>query len=184
MFDRSFQDMGIPAGYAFKKLLFSPTASVIVVQAQSAGENWRPERLYLRSTTENQYSQVGTPGDLISQESPTIHKALLAYNLMQHSFSIDDKGKERHSGDWDSLRVFSLKARLEVQEITPKTLPIPEGFERAWISGILGFGESEDDLYVTAGLSRDGMRMEYHLSKLNFVRRKLHPLSLLPAVFM
>jgi hypothetical protein len=103
MWNRSFQEMGLPPGYGFKQLLLSPVANALIVHAQSAGRNWRPERLYFRKLESEQYQPVGQPGDLTSQDHPFVHpaKPLLAYNSMKHRFSVDADGKERHSADWD-----------------------------------------------------------------------------------
>ncbi len=86
MLNRSFEEMGIPPGYGFKQLLFSPVANTVVVQTQSAGHNWRPERLYFRKAESDKYRNIGEPGDLTSQEFPFAHpsKPLLAYNSLQH----------------------------------------------------------------------------------------------------
>ena len=95
MFPTTFQDMGIPIGYAFKQLLFSPIANILVLQTCAAEDNWRPERLYFRQTVWDKYRLVGSPGDLVSQESPFVHpsKPLLAYNSLQHEFSLDAEGQ-------------------------------------------------------------------------------------------
>jgi hypothetical protein len=69
MFSRSFEEMGIPPGYGFKQLLFSRVANVLVAQMQSAGNKWRPERLFFRHSALDKYQQVGAPADFHSQES-------------------------------------------------------------------------------------------------------------------
>jgi hypothetical protein len=180
----SFQGMGIPPGYGFKKLLFSPVANVLVVQAQSAANNWRPERLYFRHTSQETYRPVGEPGDLYSQESPLVHpsKPLLAYNLMEHRFTINAHGKEQHSGDWDSLRVFNLEMGTEVASVCQRTLQWPAGTARGWISGLVQFCEL--GLFVSAGLSKDSARMDYFVASLDLGERNLKPIVPLAGVFM
>jgi len=132
MFNRSFQEMGIPSGYGFKQLLFSPAANALVAQTQSAGHNWRPERLYFRYAASDKYRNIGEPGDLTSQEFPFLHssKPLLAYNSMQHRFTVDAQGEERHSGDWDSLKLFNLESGVEIDSINQDTLRLPPGVVR------------------------------------------------------
>src|SRR3979411_3301662 len=116
MFNRSFEEMGIPSGYGFKQLLFSPVANALVVQTQSTGHNWRPERLSFRPGATDKYRTIGEPGDLISQEFPFIHssKPLLAYNSMQPRLPLGAQGEEQHSGDWDSLKLFNLESGAEI----------------------------------------------------------------------
>jgi len=83
MWNRSIQEMGIPSGYAFKQLLFSPVAGALVVQTQTAEKNWRPERLYFRHIDADKYRPIGQPGDLVSQDYPFLHpsKPLVAYTV-------------------------------------------------------------------------------------------------------
>jgi hypothetical protein len=184
MWNRSFQEMGLPPGYGLKQLLFSPAANALGVQAQSAGLNWRPERLYFRYVESDKYQCVGQPADLTSQDFPFVHpsKPLLAYNSMQHRFTVDAQGEERHSGDWDSLRLFDLKLGAEVDSINQDTLHLPTGVVRGWISSLVSFGDS--GLFVQAGLSKDGSRMDYVVAEVDLAQRILKPVVALPATFI
>jgi len=176
--------MGIPSGYGFKQLLFSPVANTVVVQAQSAGNNWRPERLYFRHAASDKYRSIGEPGDLASQEFPFVHssKPLLAYNSMQHRFILDAQGEKRHCGDWDSVKLFNLQLGAEVDSIGPDTLHLPPGIVRGWISKLVGFGDS--GLFVQAGLSKDASRMDYVVAEVDLETRTLKPVVVLPATFI
>jgi hypothetical protein len=185
MWNRSFEEMGIPSGYGFKQLLFSPDASVLVVQAQSSGKNWRPERLYFRQIESDKYNAVGQPADLVSQDFPFVHpsKPLLAYNCLEHRFSVDATGEERHSGDWDSLNIYDLRQRTEVESINRETLTLPPGVVRGWISTVVAFSDS--GLFVQAGLSKEGSnRMDYVVAELDLSLRLLKPIVALPATFI
>ncbi len=180
---RSFEEMGIPSEYAFKQLLFSPIANALVLQTCSAKENWRPERLYFRQSEWDKYRLVGNPGDLVSQECPFVHpsKPLLAYNSVQHSFSLDAEGQEQHSGDWHALQIVNLETGSAVQSTTQDTLQLPPAFTRGWICNIVAFGDS--GLFVKAGLSETGSSFGYFIAELDVVQI-LKPIFQLPAVFM
>jgi hypothetical protein len=180
----SFQGMGIPPGYGFKKLLFSPVANVLVVHAQSAANNWRPERLYFRHASQETYRLICEPGDLHSQECPVVHpsKPLLAYNLMEHRFAIDAKGEELHSAEWGSIRVFNLETGTEVASVCQRTLQWPAGTARGWISEIVQFCEL--GLFVCAGLSTNPARMDYFVASLDLGGCTLKPIVPLRGVFM
>src|SRR6266478_6330443 len=132
MFSTSFEEMGIPPGYGFRQLLFSPIASALVLQTCSARENWRPERLFYRHLAWDRYRIIGNPDDLISQESPFLHpsKPLLAYVSTQHNFSLDEEGKERHYGNWHALQIFSLETGSEVQSLGEESITLPAGTRR------------------------------------------------------
>ncbi len=183
MFPISFEEMGIPPEYAFKQLLFSPMASALVLQTCSAKDNWRPERLYFRHSDWDKYRPVGNHADLISQDSPFVHpsKPLLAYNSMQHNFSLDAEGKEFHSGDWHSLEIVSLESGSTVRSTTQDTLRLPPGFTRGWVCDIVAFGDT--GLFVKAGLSKSGHSFGYFVAELD-VAQVLKPIVELPAVFM
>jgi hypothetical protein len=183
MFPKTFGEMGIPSGYGFKQLLFSPVANALVVQACSGTNGWRPERLYFRHWGWDRYRPIGIPDDLVPQESPFIHpsRPLLAFVSMQHKFSIDGEGKEFHSGDWHSLRIVSLETGYEIQSVDEETIVFPSGISRGWICEIVAFGES--GLFVKAALSRDETLIEYFIAELNEARA-LKPIVALPAVFM
>jgi hypothetical protein len=101
MFAKSFEEMGIPQGYGFKQLLFSPVANSLVLQTCSAMDNWRPERLFYRRLDWDRYRIIANSDHLISQESPFLHssKPLLAYVSKQHQFLLDEEGKESHFGN-------------------------------------------------------------------------------------
>jgi hypothetical protein len=184
MWNRSFQEMGIPPGYGFKQLLFSPAANTLVVQTQSAGKNWRPERLYFRHIESDKYKSVGQPADLISQDFPFVHpsKPLLAYNSLKHSFSVDAQGEERHGGDWDSVNLYNLESGVEVESINRETLTLPPGIVRGWISTLVAFSDS--GLFVQAGFSKEGSRMDYVVAELDLTRHVLKPIVALPATFI
>jgi hypothetical protein len=146
--------MGIPTGYGLKQLLFSPIAGALVLQTCSANDSWRPERLYFRHTQWDRYRAIGTPDDLVSQESPFIHssKPLLAFVSNQHNFSLDDEGREFHSGNWHSLQIVSLESGLDIQAIDEKTIRFPAGTVRGWICEIVAFGDR--GLFVKAAISK------------------------------
>jgi hypothetical protein len=174
-----------PPGYGFKQLLFSPVASALILQAQPSGKNWRPERLYFRHIESDRYNAIGQPADLSSQDFPFVHpsKPLLAYNCLEHRFSVDATGEERHSGDWDSLNIYDLRQGTDVESINRKTLTLPPGVVRGWISTVVAFSDS--GLFAQAGLSNAGSnRMDYVVAEVDMLRRVLKPVVALPATFI
>jgi len=180
---RSFEEMGIPPGYGFKQLLFSPVANALVLQTCPADDAWRPERLYFRPVGAYKYTPIGKPASLVSQESPFVHssKPLLAYNSMEHKFSLDAEGRERHSADWRSFEVASLESGLTVRSAHPDSLRLPSGFHHGWICEVVAFGDS--GIFVKVGLSEDRSRFEYFIAELDEADM-LKPITELPAAFM
>ncbi len=183
MFATSFEEMGIPAGYGFKQLLFSPTANALVLQTCSARDNWRPERLFFRHLAWDQYRIIGSPDDLISQESRFLHpsKPLLAYVSAQHRFSLDEEGKERHHGNWNGLHIVNLESGSETQSVSEESIILPAGTKHGWICDIVSFGDS--GLFVKAALSKNEALVEYFVAELD-AAQNVKPIASLPAVFM
>lgn len=183
MLPRLFEDMGIPSGYGVQKLLFCPIGSALVLQTCSATESWRPERLYFRHTLWDRYRPIGVPDDLVSQESPFVHSSepLLAYVSHQHNFSVDEEGREHHSGNWHSLQIVSLENGSGVQSANEENLRVPPGTRRGWVCEILAFGDS--GLFVKAALSKNESLIEYFIAQLD-ATNSLKTIASLPAVFM
>ena len=179
----SFEQVGIPVGYGFKQLLFSPVANTLVLQTCSASDNWRPERLYFRQIDWDQYRAIEVANDLISQESPFIHpsKPLLAFVSVQHQFAVDGEGRELHSGNWHSLQILNVATGAEVQSVNESNLRLPVGAKRGWVCEIVAFGDS--GLFVKAAMSKGDHSFEYFIAELD-TSMSLKPLATLPAVFM
>jgi len=95
---------------------------------------------------------------------------------------VDAQGEERHSGDWESVNIYNLESGAEVESINRDTLSLPTGIVRGWISTLVGFGDS--GLFVQAGLSKDGSRMDYVVAELELSRHVLKPIVSLPATFV
>jgi len=183
MFPTSFEEMGVPAGYGFRQLLFSPVANGLVLQTCSATDNWRPERLFFRHLTWDRYRIISSPDDLISQESPFLHpsKPLLAYVSTQHKFSLDDEGHELHHGNWHGLHIVSLDSGSETRSVSAESITLPAGTTRGWICEIVSFGDS--GLFVKAALSKSETVVEYFIAELD-AAQNVKPIATLPAVFM
>ena len=176
--------MGIPPGYGFKQLLFGPVANALVVQTESAGSGWRPERLYFRYTAWDKYRPIGEPGDLYSQESPFVHpsRPLVAYNCLKHYFFADGSGVEINAANWDSVKIFDLERGKEVESIDQQSVHLPAGIVSAWVADLVAF--SEAGLFVKAGFSEHPSSMDYFVAALDVAERTLKPIVPLPASFM
>ena len=165
MFSKSFEEMGIPQGYGFKQLLFSPVANALVLQTCSAMDNWRPERLFYWHLAWDRYRIIADPDHLISQESPFLHssKPLLVYVSAQHQFSLDEEGREFHSGNWHGLHIVNLESGSETQLVSEESTTLPSGTERGWICEIVSFGDS--GLFAKAAFSKNATAVEYFVAE-------------------
>jgi hypothetical protein len=100
--------------------------------------------------------------------------------LWRDPLSRDAQGEERHSADWDSLKLFKLE--VEIDSIHPGTLRLPPGIVRGWISTIVAFCDA--GLFVQAGLSKEDSRMDYVVAQVDLSQRTLRPIANLSATFM
>ena len=80
------------------------------------------------------------------------------------------------------LKVFNLERGAEIHSIDEKTLKLPAGITRGWISEVVAYGDS--GLFVKAGLSQNTTVFDYFVATLNLSLRTLDPIVRLPAVFM
>ena len=100
---------------------------------------------------------------------------------MQHAFSLDADGRERHRDAGILLHVVGLENRAEVHSVNEQTLRLPERDNRGWICEIVAFGDS--GLFVKAALSKHESSFEYFIAELDALQG-LRPIAALPAVFM
>ncbi len=186
MLHKTFEEMGIPAGYGFKQLLYCSIADTLIVQTQPV-QGWRPERLYARKQQEERYAPIGLPGDLISQDDPVVCAGhpLLAYNTMSHSFRADAEGKELHGANWEAIRVVDLSTRQETHVVDRETLHLADPETEVWISQVLSFAQNAESLHVVAAFSRDkGLTTNYYVAELHLPTGLVRPIAQLPAAFL
>ena len=186
MFGKSFEEMGIPAGYGFKQLLFCAAADTLIVQTQAI-TNWRPERLYFRSVGGERYEPVGAPAELVSQVYPIVAPShpLLAYNTLLNSFNLDAEGNELHGANWQGVHVVDLRSRAETYVIDKETLHLPDRDTEVWVESLLAFAEHPDVLHLVAAMKRgSSFKVERYVSELHLSSGLVRPLANLPAAFL
>jgi ATP-dependent Clp protease ATP-binding subunit ClpA len=49
---------GIPAGYAWPRLLYNPASEVLIVELRAAGQQFMPTRLFMRHKDSDRYEQI------------------------------------------------------------------------------------------------------------------------------
>ncbi len=182
---KSFDEMGIPKGYGFKRLLFCAPANTLVVEIEALS-HWRPARLYSRASGVERYEPIGTPSELLSQEDPAVSLShpLLAYNTLRNSFTIDAEGNELHSGNWEAIRVCDLSAGKEVHVVDRETLHLPDRNTEVWIPHLLSFTPNPETLHVVAAFRRDQPHVNYYVSELHLPTGLVRPITSLPAAFL
>lgn len=182
---KSFEEMGIPSGYAFRNLLYCSPADVLIAQAEPrSGQG--PNRLYYRPAGSDRYEPIGAPDELISQEDPTVlcSHPLLAYNTLRHSLQSGEAGNNWPGTNWDAVRLLDLRSMTEKHIVDHETLHLPDRNIDVWIARLLGFADSHECFHVVAGFSRDKATINYYVSELHLPTGLVRPIVNLPATFL
>jgi hypothetical protein len=181
LFSKLFDEMGVPAGYRFKQLLFSPRANSVVRHASSAMNDWRPERIY--------FHRVGRVSP--SWQSWGIGFARISFHTFFETTACvhDDAARlfnrSRRPRTTPHKLAFSSDRRLIKRLGGPLDRPgIVAGINRLtrfWICEIVAFGEQ--GLFVKTALSKNESLIEDFVAELS-AENLLKPIVLFPAVFL
>jgi hypothetical protein len=184
--NRSFEEMGMAKGYGFKRLLFCAPANTLVVQTQPI-QGWRPDRLYIRPASGEQYQAIGSPAELVSQEDPAVSSVdpLLAYNTLRHSFRADEDGNELHGANWEAIRVIDLTSGAEIRVVDRDRVHFPDPEIYIWSLQVLAFAQASETLHVVVGFSRNQtFPISHYIAELHLPTGLVRPLTNLPATFL
>lgn len=182
----TWQELGIPEGYAWPKLLYNPPSETMIVQFESNDEViWRPKRLYMKHKDAARYTQVGDPDGWTSFDSPvtSLRHPLLGFNVMTWHKTGDTVG-----GDWKELNVLNLKSGVTERSIKNGELILPEEFNKCWVDKLVAMSDDGKLLYLAAGLSFLGddatrSRVRHVLATLDLTSKRLEPISTLQGTF-
>lgn len=182
----TWQELGIPEGYAWPKLLYNPPSGTMIVQVEGNGEaGWRPTRLYVKHKDAIQYAQVGDPDEWTSFDNPvtSLTQPLLGYIVMTWRKTGDAIG-----GDWKDLNVLNLQSGVVERSIRNGELILPEEFNECSVDKLLAMSDDGKQLYLAAGLSflREGAtssRVTHVLAVLDLTSKRLEPISTLQGTF-
>jgi hypothetical protein len=102
----TWQELGIPEGYAGPKLLYNPPSETMIVQVEgNDAEIWHPTRLLVKHKDAATYTLVGDPDEWTSFDSPvtSLEQPLLGYNVMTCH-----KSGDAIAADWKELNEYYI----------------------------------------------------------------------------
>jgi hypothetical protein len=178
--DPTWAGLGIPEGYAWPQLVFNPPAETMILQVQGR-DIWRPTRLFMKHKDAEKYTQLGTPDETTSYESPvtSLKQPLLAFNVMTRR-----KSESGIGGDWKELQVVDLRTGTVQNSIKHGEVILPEGFEQCSVGDLLAMSDDGGQIYVRALLSNTSQsRIRHVLAMLDLNLKRLDPISTLRGVF-
>src|SRR3972149_1135496 len=100
-----WKEMGIPAGYGPKTILYNPPSRRVVVELRSVGDEYLPNRLYMRHEDDAEYHQIGFPEAEISYESPVV---LLTQPTLFFNANRIVRSDNHVGGNWEAVHSFDL----------------------------------------------------------------------------
>lgn len=182
----TWQELGIPEGYAWPKLIYNPPSEIMIVQFESNDEViWRPKRLYMKHKNAARYSQVGEPDEWTSHDSPitSLTQPLLAYNVMTWHKQGNSVG-----GDWKEIDVLNLRTGVIEDSIKNGDMILPEEFNDCSVDTLLAISDDGKQIYLAAGLSfleedAQRSRIKHVLAALDLTSKRLEPISTLQGTF-
>lgn len=183
----TWQELGIPEGYAGPKLLYNPPSETMIVQVQgNDAETWLPTRLYIKHKDATQYTQVGDPDEWTSFDSPvtSLDEPLLGFNVTAWHGTGDAIG-----GDWKELNILNLKSGIIEYSVKNGELILPEKFNECWVDNLLAISDDGKQIYLAAGLSFLGennsqSRVSHVLAVLDLTSKHLEPITTLQGTFL
>jgi Clp amino terminal domain, pathogenicity island component len=182
----TWEELGIPEGYAWPKLLYNPPSETMIVQVESQGPEFLPpRRLYMKHKDAARYTQVGDPDEWTSFDSPvtSLTQPLLGYNVMTWRKTGDTIG-----GDWKELSVLNLQSGVIERSVKKGELRLPEEFNECWVDKLLTISDDGKQIYLAAGLSflredNSSSRNRHVLAVLDLNSKRLEPISTLLGTF-
>jgi hypothetical protein len=182
----TWQELGIPEGYAGPELIYNPPSETMVVQVESQGPEFLPPtRLYMKHKDAALYTQIGGPDEWTSFDSPvtSLTQPLLGYNVKTWHKTGDAIG-----GDWKELKVLNLKSGVIEHSVKNGELILPEEFNECWVSKLLAISDDRKQIYLSAGLSflredATTSRGRHVLAALDLNSKRLEPITTLQGTF-
>ena len=169
---------GIPAGYAWQRLLYNPASKTIVLEMKCPPNRPLPSlgRLFMRRQGADGYEQIGDPAPDISYQTPVTceNQPIVIFNSIKWD-------REGGGGNADGVYAFNLNTKELTVCVAKDTLTIPEPHLRSWISTLISLSDDGKTLYVNVAIEKavPGGRgvVHYHLASLNLADNSLKILS-------
>ncbi len=153
---------GIPAGYAWPRLLYNPASEVLIVELRAAGQQFVPTRLFMRPKNSQSYEQIGNPAGDVSYESPVTceKQPIVVFN----SFQMQKRG-DGWAGDWAAVCAFNLQTKELAVCIGKETLALPAPYTEGWISELVSLSDDGHTLHLKVGIKDTNQSMVYYLAR-------------------
>lgn len=144
-----WEALGIPEGYGPHRLVYNPPSETVIVELRSVGEEFLPNRIYIRHKDFAKYELIQVPEPMVSHESvlTSLGRPFLFFNTIRLS-----KCEMGYGGDWGGIYSFDIQKRTLLQLASKDSLLLPPPYSEGWVSGLVSASEDASRLYLTVGM--------------------------------
>jgi hypothetical protein len=180
-----WKEIAIPKGLGPCRLLYNPPSGIVIAELSSIGDEFSPNRLYIRKTDSPKYEPIKLSGQMLSSESAVTSLGRPSLFYLSNKFTKRDKG---FSGDWEGLYSFDLQQRTHLKIADKDSLRLPPPYVEGWVTGLLDVSADASELYLTIGMmppkSSDGFQaVTYQLARMDLPTGNIHVISQLKGAF-
>jgi hypothetical protein len=178
-------EIGIPDGYGPERLIYNPPSEMVIAELRSVGEEFSPNRIYLRHKDSLRYEPIKNFEAMVSYESAVTSSSHPTLFYMSNEVTKREQG---YSGDWVALYSFDLLKRTESLIAAKGSLSLPKPYNKGWVTQLIGATEDASQLYLTLGMVAENTSPGFHMVNHQLARmvvetRSLHLFSQLKGTF-
>lgn len=180
-----WEEIAIPEGFGPHRLLYNPASETVIAELRSIGEQFFPNRLYIRKKDSLKYEPIKDFEQLASSESAVTPLGLPLLFYLSNKLTKRDEG---FTGDWEGLYSFDLQNKTHLKIADKDSLRFPSPYVEGWVTSLVDASADASELYLTIGMmapdKRIGFRMVNHqLARLDLPTGSIHLLSHLKGTF-
>jgi hypothetical protein len=176
-----WEEIGIPEGFGPYRLLYNPHSETVIVELRSIGEQFFPNRAYIRRKDSIRYEPLKDVEQMVSSESivTSLGHPLLFY--LSNRFRKTEKG---FGGEWEGIYSFDLQERTHLKIVDKSSLRLPAPYVQGWVTSLIAVSADAREVYLTLGMMRpEGGLVNHQLARLDLRSHDISSISQLKGVF-
>jgi hypothetical protein len=180
-----WKDFGIPEGYGPHRLLYNAPSETIIIELRSIGNEFSPNRIYIRRKDDPKYEPIKSFEPMDSYESVVSSSGRPMLFYLSYRIT---KREDHYGADWLGLYCFEIPSRTETEIVGKDSLLLPPPYNRGWVSALVSASEDASTLVLTVGMTVEDdspgfHKVDYHLASMHLETRQLQFISQLKGCF-
>lgn len=180
-----WKEIGIPDGYGPHRLLYNAPSETIIIEVRSIGNEFSPNRIYMRKKDGPKYEPIKSFEPMDSCES------VVTSSGRPMLFYLSDRITKReniYEGDWLGFYCLDIVNHKENEIVSKGSLLLPPPYNRGWVSALVSASEDASGLILIVGMTVEDdspgfHKVDYHLASMNLETRELQFISELKGSF-